>query len=438
MPQPMITAERLGKAYRLGEKLDRNATFRDAIASAVRAPFKRLRQGSSDADAVPSDAFWAIRDISFQVNRGEVLGLVGRNGAGKSTLLKVLARITEPTEGRAVMRGRVASLLEVGTGFHPELSGRENIYLNGSILGMTRTEIAAKFDEIVAFSEVEKFLDTPVKRYSSGMYVRLAFAVAAHLEPEILIVDEVLAVGDASFQKKCLGKMGDVVRDGRTILFVSHNMDAVAQLCTHTLLVSGGQSSEKLTPDEGIKRYLTLGAGGGDLPLAQRPREQHRKRPPIFVGLSVHGEPADGSGDPHPNVVECGGRVTFEVEVADCADLKTGAMCGIAITNDRGQRVAFFHTLYQGGFTFSGTDHGKFTCVVPSLPLVPNSYFVELVMADGYGIVEKVERAAPLDVVYADVLNTGRIPNNRQGYVVWPADWEYSGAVERATEMVEA
>jgi lipopolysaccharide transport system ATP-binding protein len=436
MSQPMITAERLGKAYRLGEKLDRNATFRDAIAKAVRAPFQRLRSGGGDAPA--ADAFWAIRDVSFEVNRGEVLGLVGRNGAGKSTLLKVLARITEPTEGRAVLRGRVASLLEVGTGFHPELSGRENIYLNGSILGMSRAEITAKFDEIVAFSEVEKFLDTPVKRYSSGMYVRLAFAVAAHLEPEILIVDEVLAVGDASFQKKCLGKMGDVVRDGRTILFVSHNMDAVAQLCTHTILVAGGQSSEKLSVDDGIKRYLTLGAGGSGLPLAERSREQNRRRPPIFVGLSVQGEPADGSGDPHPNVVESGGRVTFEVEVADCDDLKSGAMCGIAITNDRNQRVAFFHTLYQGGFTFKGTSHGKFTCVVPSLPLVPNSYFIELVMADGFGIIEKVEQAAPLDVVFADVLNTGRIPNSRQGYVVWPAEWEYSGEVERAAEMVGA
>jgi lipopolysaccharide transport system ATP-binding protein len=435
MNQPVITAEGLGKAYRLGLKVDKNATFRDALAAAARSPLKWLRQ-RADAEVIDDDTYWAIRDVSFAVDHGEVLGLVGRNGAGKSTLLKVLSRITEPTEGRAVMRGRVASLLEVGTGFHPELSGRENIYLNGSILGMTRAEISGKFDEIVAFSEVEKFLDTPVKRYSSGMYVRLAFAVAAHLEPEILIVDEVLAVGDASFQKKCLGKMGDVVRDGRTILFVSHNMDAVAQLCTHTMLVAGGQTSEKLSVDEGIKRYMALGGNGAGLPLAQKPREQNRKRPPIFVGLTVTGEPADGSGDGHPNVVESGGRVTFEVEVADCADLKSGTMCGIAVTNDRGQRIAFFHTLYQGGFTFKGTSHGRFTCTVPSLPLVPNSYFVELVMADGYGIIEKVERAAALDVVYADVLGTGRIPSSRQGYVVWPAEWEYTGEVERAVEMV--
>jgi len=216
MSKPIISVEGLGKAYFLGKAADRNQTFRDALVGLARAPLQRLRHRTADAGKA-ADAFWAIRNVNFEVNRGEVIGLVGRNGAGKSTLLKVLSRITEPTEGRAVLRGRVASLLEVGTGFHPELTGRENIYLNGAILGMKKTEIDRKFDAIVEFAEVAKFLDTPVKRYSSGMYVRLAFAVAAHLEPEILIVDEVLAVGDASFQKKCLGKMGDVVRHGRTM-----------------------------------------------------------------------------------------------------------------------------------------------------------------------------------------------------------------------------
>jgi lipopolysaccharide transport system ATP-binding protein len=430
MSTPIITADNLGKAYRLGQKIDKNATFRDAIVSAFRSPLKKLKARIGEPTG-ENDSFWAIRNVSFEVNQGEVLGLIGRNGAGKSTLLKVLSRITEPTEGRAVLRGRVASLLEVGTGFHPELSGRENIYLNGAILGMRKAEIDRKFDAIVEFAEVSKFLDTQVKRYSSGMYVRLAFAVAAHLEPEILIVDEVLAVGDANFQKKCLGKMGDVVKDGRTILFVSHNMDAVASLCTHTLLVSGGRAGERLTPDEGIKQYLALSNEGGDLPLAQKPRLQPKKRPPIFVGLSITGE----SG--HPNVVECGGRVTFEVEVANCEDLRTGAMCSVVITNDRGTRIAFFHTLYHGGFTFKGTSHGKFTCTVPSLPLTPNSYYIELVMADGYGVVEKVERADRLDVVFADVLNTGKIPGNSQGYVVWPAEWEYTGEIENARDMAE-
>jgi lipopolysaccharide transport system ATP-binding protein len=431
MSKAIITAEGLGKAYQLGTKMDRNATLRDAIANAIRSPLKNLRARIGE----PTDSantFWAIKDISFQVNQGEVLGLVGRNGAGKSTLLKVLSRITEPTEGKATLRGRVASLLEVGTGFHPELTGRENIYLNGAILGMRKSEIDRKFDQIVEFAEVTKFLDTQVKRYSSGMYVRLAFAVAAHLEPEILIVDEVLAVGDANFQKKCLGKMGDVVKDGRTILFVSHNMDAVASLCTHTLLVQGGRCGERLTPDEGIKQYLSLSNEGSQLPLNQKPRIQNHKRPPIFVGLTITGE----SG--HPNVVECGGKVTFEIEVADCDDLKTGAMCGIAITNDRGARIAFFHTLYQGGFTFKGSSHAKFTCTVPSLPLTPNGYYIELVMADGYGIIEKVERADRLDVVFADVLNTGKIPSNHQGYVVWPAEWDYTGEIEHRRDLVEA
>jgi lipopolysaccharide transport system ATP-binding protein len=430
MSKPIISAERLAKAYHLGSKLDKNATFRDAIVDLVRSPLKKLRARIGEPTD-SADTFWALKDVSFDVHQGEVLGLVGRNGAGKSTLLKVLSRITEPTEGKATLRGRVASLLEVGTGFHPELTGRENIYLNGAILGMRKVEIDRKFDAIVEFAEVTKFLDTQVKRYSSGMYVRLAFAVAAHLEPEILIVDEVLAVGDANFQKKCLGKMSDVVKDGRTILFVSHNMDAVASLCTHTLLVSGGRVGERLTPDEGIKQYLALSNEGGDLPLAQKPRVQQKKRPPIFVGLTVTGETG------HPNVVESGGKVTFEVEVANCEDLKTGAMCGIAITNDRGTRIAFFHTLYHGGFTFKGTSHGKFTCTVPSLPLTPNSYFIELVMADGYGIIEKVERADRLDVVFADVLNTGKIPSNQQGYVVWPAEWEYSGEIEHTRDLAE-
>ena len=238
MSHPIIQIEGVGKAYRLGEADVLNATFRDAIAGLARAPFRRLRQlGRSSRDKEP---FWALRNVSFDVQPGEVVGIIGRNGAGKSTLLKILSRITEPTDGQVTLRGRVGSLLEVGTGFHPELTGRENVYLNGAILGMTQGEIDRKFDEIVAFAEVEKFLDTPVKRYSSGMYVRLAFAVAAHLEPEILIVDEVLAVGDAEFQKKCLGKMHDVAAGGRTVLFVSHNLNAVERLCSRALVLKRG------------------------------------------------------------------------------------------------------------------------------------------------------------------------------------------------------
>lgn len=236
MPDTVIAVDGLSKRYRLGHAA-RHDTLRDALSHGFKNLLRRRVTGGAD-DA----EFWALRDVSFAVQRGEALGIIGRNGAGKSTLLKILSRITEPTEGRVTLRGRVASLLEVGTGFHPELSGRENVFLNGAILGMSRVEIRRKFDEIVAFAEVEKFLDSPVKHYSSGMYVRLAFAVAAHLEPEILIVDEVLAVGDVQFQQKCLGKMQDVAAgEGRTVLFVSHNTAAIAQLCTHALFLEQGR-----------------------------------------------------------------------------------------------------------------------------------------------------------------------------------------------------
>lgn len=230
-----IRVRNLGKKYILGGHQEQYLTMRDAIVNSVKAPFRRFNQ------TPPEDGFWALKDVSFDVQQGDVVGIIGRNGAGKSTLLKILSRITAPTEGTVELHGRVGSLLEVGTGFHPEMTGRENIFLNGSILGMKKTEIEQKFDEIVKFAEIDKFLDTPVKRYSSGMYVRLAFAVAAHLEPEILVVDEVLAVGDAAFQKKCLGKMGEVAKEGRTVLFVSHNMKAVSGLCNKAILIDKGK-----------------------------------------------------------------------------------------------------------------------------------------------------------------------------------------------------
>lgn len=255
MSQAAVVAQNLSKSYALERKAERPDSFRDAIVEAVASPFRRFRQ-LSGRNSTQED-FWALRDVSFEVQPGEVVAIIGRNGSGKSTLLKILSRIVEPTHGKAVLRGRVASLLEVGTGFHAELSGRENIYLNGSIMGMKKREIESKFDEIVAFAEVERFLETPVKRYSSGMYVRLAFAVAAHLEPEILIVDEVLAVGDSEFQKKCLGKMREVAENGgRTVLFVSHNMSAVTQLCTKAILLEQGEKQLEGKTSEVVDRYL--------------------------------------------------------------------------------------------------------------------------------------------------------------------------------------
>lgn len=263
MADVAIRIEGLSKKYRIG-KLEKYKTLRESLTDAVSAPFRRmrsmLRRSELQAAEPPSETIWALKDISFEVPRGAVLGVIGRNGAGKSTLLKVLSRITEPTEGRVHIRGRVGSLLEVGTGFHGELSGRENIFLNGAILGMKRAEIARKFDEIVAFAEVEKFIDTPVKRYSSGMYMRLAFAVAAHLDPEILIVDEVLAVGDAAFQKKCLGMMGEVSRHGRTVIFVSHNMNAVQTLCARAVWLEAGRFIDDDHSRLVVGRYLQANA----------------------------------------------------------------------------------------------------------------------------------------------------------------------------------
>jgi lipopolysaccharide transport system ATP-binding protein len=258
----VIRAEDLGKKYIISHETEREryTALRDVAARTARNVWKRAIASARGRTIVHGDTteeFWALKDVSFEVKRGEVLGIIGRNGAGKSTLLKVLSRITEPSKGRVTIAGRVASLLEVGTGFHPELTGRENIYLNGAILGMMRTEIRRKFDQIVAFAEVERFIDTPVKRYSSGMYVRLAFAVAAHLEPEILIVDEVLAVGDAEFQKKCLGKMSEVAGTGRTVLFVSHNMDAVRRICRTGLFLSGGRLELRDSADRCIEAYLS-------------------------------------------------------------------------------------------------------------------------------------------------------------------------------------
>ena len=252
----IVKVQNLGKQYRIGKRESAYGSLRESIVQAVRAPFDRLRANNGKGN---SETIWALKGVSFEVAQGEVIGIIGRNGAGKSTLLKVLSRITEPTQGRAELYGRVASLLEVGTGFHPELTGRENTYLNGAILGMKKTEIDAKFDQIVAFAELEKFLDTPVKHYSSGMYMRLAFAVASHLEPEILIVDEVLAVGDSYFQKKCLGRMSTVASEGRTVLFVSHNMVAVKTLCSRTIWLDQGQIVAAGETGEVVREYLEKG-----------------------------------------------------------------------------------------------------------------------------------------------------------------------------------
>jgi len=336
MTDAIISVENLGKKYRInhhGEK-QRYAALRDVIAEKAKWLFRGRNseagsQTNSSSVLRPSSSedFWALRGASFEVKRGEVVGIIGRNGAGKSTLLKILSRITEPTTGRVTLRGRVASLLEVGTGFHPELTGRENIFLNGAILGMTSIEIKRKFDEIVAFAEVEAFLDTPVKRYSSGMYVRLAFAVAAHLDPEILIIDEVLAVGDAEFQKKCLGKMHDVSRGGRTVLLVSHNMSLIAALCDRVVLLAGGSVEATGTPDKIIARMA------GDRDLCKTGQYQHAdpdySTPTI---LAIH-----MPGIREQRAISCLDEVTIRVDV-DCGE-QPHMLLGIHVFNEREEQI---------------------------------------------------------------------------------------------------
>lgn len=306
MSGPIISVEHLSKRYVLQhQQAPRYTALRDVLSDKARSLFRR------SGPKTVKEEFLALDDVNFTVNQGDRVGIIGRNGAGKSTLLKVLSRIVEPTKGRIIIDGRVASLLEVGTGFHPELTGRENIFLNGSILGMSRSEIAAKFDEIVAFAEVEKFLDTPVKRYSSGMYVRLAFAVAAHLEPEILIVDEVLAVGDAAFQRKCLGKMESVAGEGRTVLFVSHQMDAVQRLCNKGLLLHKGRLTASGAMDQVVDQYLQSAASGGAHVQFSLNAEQ-RAKPAFAMALTLE----DSDGNP-VNEVPIGApwqaRVLFRV-----------------------------------------------------------------------------------------------------------------------------
>jgi len=324
MTEAAIRIAGLGKQYHLGAARANYSTLRDQLKDLASSSLRALVRRGRRQEARPS--FWALKDVSFEVNQGDVVGIIGRNGAGKSTLLKILSRITEPTEGSADIRGRVGSLLEVGTGFHPELTGRENVFLNGAILGMTRAEIKRRFDEIVAFAEVEKFIDTPVKHYSSGMYMRLAFAVAAHLEPEILIVDEVLAVGDAEFQAKCLGKMGQAAKSGRTVLFVSHNMQAVSTLCNRAILLSSGQVVQNGTTMATLARYLA---------------EQK-----THTLTDWHGEAGDENAVLLHTGIEADGSLSTDKTIFIHVTLRvkrplTGLICAIEIYNKYGVRLLY-------------------------------------------------------------------------------------------------
>lgn len=429
MARPIITVNGISKAYRIGLKQDNFPTFREALIDMIKAPIRRFRQLGEKTEG--DDILWALRDVSFEVQQGTVLGIIGRNGAGKSTLLKVLSRITEPTEGWARLGGRVASLLEVGTGFHPELTGRENVYLNGSILGLKKADIDRRFDQIVAFAEVEKFLETPVKRYSSGMYVRLAFAVAAHLDPEILIVDEVLAVGDAAFQRKSLQKMHDVTtKSGRTVLFVSHNMDAVLSLCSHVILVDQGRNSEVLTAEEGVRRYLATGESESpEIFLRDVPRYQHAPREPILTKMLM------ASSGALTNTIGTGEELTLILELENLQNVMNPD-CGIIVHNERRQRVAVLHTRFQTSMDLPRRQHLRLACRIPNLPLVPGTYGIDIAISDGQQLIERVEQAGQLHVTFVDVFGTGRLPNSSQGCIVLPCAW--SLAHDSAVDSVYA
>ena len=362
-----IKVEGLGKKYLIKHQAaGGHATLRETLTDRARSLFGNRKPETGNRKSV--EEFWALKDVSFEVKPGEVVGIIGRNGAGKSTLLKILSRITEPTAGRVRLRGRVASLLEVGTGFHPELTGRENIFLNGAVLGMHRVEIKKKFDEIVAFAEVEKFLDTPVKRYSSGMYVRLAFAVAAHLEPEILIVDEVLAVGDAAFQKKCLGKMQDVAKTGgRTILFVSHNMLAIRQLCSFAYLLDGGKIFSKGCPAQVAEEYLSNARAG------LKKRNEYELQIPHIIDVELRGP----NGTPVGNI-KAGEDAALAIQI----ETRGRKRLNFGMTIFNSDDVGIFSTVTSDSFESIPADANTLSIEIPTRLLNAGRYRVEGALVD--------------------------------------------------------
>ena len=410
----VIKVENLSKQYRLGSVS--TGTFAHDInrwfhrVSGKEDPYLKIGETNDRSVKGASDYVWALKDINFEVEHGEVLGIIGRNGAGKSTLLKILSRTTSPTTGSVKIKGRVASLLEVGTGFHPELSGRENIFLNGTILGMTKREIERKFDEIVDFAGVERYIDTPVKRYSSGMYVRLAFAVAAHLEPEILIVDEVLAVGDAEFQKKCLGKMKDVsVKEGRTVLFVSHNMAAVKSLCTKSLYIENGNIIFHGATEEGVSNYLTTARNQNNESLRNR-RDREGNGKFKFTDIVIKNTKGDQT-----NTLFCNENISIQLcFLSEVEDIKK-IILTIGFKDRNGELIAFF-TSDEMGFTL---ENGKDSLIlnIPKLALRPDSYSVWLFASyqttSPSDFCDVIDDAAMINILTVDHWQSGKLIRKR-------------------------
>lgn len=409
MSDTVIRVENLSKKYIIRhQQSQRYTALRDVIADGVKSVCRSLfgaKQNSSmDSD---QEEFWALKDVSFEVKQGDRIGIIGRNGAGKSTLLKILSRITEPTSGRITINGRVASLLEVGTGFHPELTGRENIYLNGAILGMSKIEIKKKFDEIVDFAEVEKFLDTPVKHYSSGMYVRLAFAVAAHLEPEILIVDEVLAVGDAAFQKKCLGKMEDVAeKDGRTVIFVSHNMTTVSSLCNRGYLLHQGNLIEQGNTQTIIDKYLESTLSISSIPLNDR-KDRQGDGSARFTSIKVTSDAQNG-------IIFCDSNIEIAIKYRSLSPLNN-ATFAIGIFDISNVEIYFLDSDSTRELPATLPPEGEIRCYVNSINITPGQCYINVALVkggllEGGSMVDYIQNAISFTIEPRAFYRSGKLP----------------------------
>lgn len=414
-----VTVRDISKCYRVPRlangQLYGYGTLRDDLVNLARWPIRLLRGEKRAAD----DEFWALKGVDFTIKRGEVIGIIGHNGAGKSTLLKILSRITKPTAGSILLRGRVGSLLEVGTGFHPELTGRENLFLNGAILGMRRREILSKFDAIVDFAEIGSFLDTPVKRYSSGMYVRLAFAIAAHLEPEILIVDEVLAVGDLAFQRKCMGRMKEVGRSGATVLFVSHSMPAIEALCTRAILIDHGRIARDGEVKDCVTEYyrkVLQGDGDGEVSLVGL--DSPARHVKAFRSAAI----LDADGRP-VTFVPMAGR--FHLRLAlDCPRAVSFPAVTVGIDDNMGQRLLNLVTPATRPAIERLHGAGTLDCIIERFPLAPGDYWVKLSLGTLDDEIDDVERALRFTVTECDAFGEGH--ERHTGLVVAPSQWSYS------------
>jgi lipopolysaccharide transport system ATP-binding protein len=419
----VISVENLSKKYIIGhQKQERYTTLREAIANEAKRFTDKLSHPFAAKQNDPThEEFWALKDVSFDIQQGDRVGIIGRNGAGKSTLLKILSRITEPTYGNISIKGRVASLLEVGTGFHPELSGRENIFLNGAILGMSKADIKSKFDEIVAFAEVERFLDTPVKRYSSGMYVRLAFAVAAHLEPEVLIVDEVLAVGDAQFQKKCIGRMSEVGKEGRTVLFVSHNILALQNLCNCGIELLQGKIVTSGEIQSVIRHYASQVTLISEMGISNR-RDRKGNQSLNFTKVVI----VDSAGN-EKNFVTNGENSTIRFYYeSDFEKADSVTQVAFNLVTDSGYPIANLNTVDSGYQDISIYKSGYFECNITKLNIKSGRYTCSLYCSVNGEIVDWISEAFALDVVDGDYYGTGKLLDSSQGAVLIDHTWRSS------------